>query len=332
MSGGPTPRPRVSVAIPAFNAESWIGDAIESVLRQTFSDFELVVVDDASQDGTAEVASAVTDDRIRLVRNPANLGHSGNWNRAVSLCRAPFVKFLCADDVLRPDCLEKMVGLAEAEPSVGMVFSRRTIECDPSDRIALEWRDAHGSEHLEFGGLERVNDGRRLFARCREDEFHHNWVGEPTNVLMRRDLYERVGGFPRFIKQSSDLGLWLRAMFHAGVGFIDAPLVTYRIVSSSMTVSSRDDGSRWLDHLWLLESLVDDSAIVAAFPELPRMTRRERLHMVGFFVKDPDVRRHAPARLRDAWEYCAYKLRARRVAQPSDPADGLAEVEGALSR
>jgi len=325
MSRGPTSRPRVSVAIPAFNAERWIRDAVESVQRQTLSDLEVVVVDDCSQDATAQVVSAFEDERLRLIRNPSNLGHSANWNRVLSLCRAPLVKLLCADDTLRPDCLEKMVGLAEASPSVGMVFSRRTIACDPADAVAREWCETHGSPHLAFGHLDDVNDGRRLFQRCREHEFTYNWIGEPTNVLMRRDLYQRVSGFPHYIRQSADLGLWMRAMFHADVGFVDEPLATYRIVPDSMTLSTRgDDGSRWLDHLWLLEWLLADQEIREAVPELPRLTRRERLHVVSFFIRNAGFRRRMPARLKEAYGYCAFKLGTgtRQGAPPADPAAG----------
>jgi glycosyltransferase involved in cell wall biosynthesis len=96
-----------------------------SALSQTYPSLEVVVVDDASTDGTLERVRELHDPRIRLYSNSRNLGHSGNWNRSLSLARGRLIKFLCADDVLYPDCLEAMVALFTAHPSIGLVFSLR---------------------------------------------------------------------------------------------------------------------------------------------------------------------------------------------------------------
>lgn len=130
--------PAVSVCVPAFEHARWIGRAIDSVLAQTLGDFELIVVDDCSTDGTADVVAHRRDPRIRLVRNERNLGAAGNWNRAVGMARAPLVKVLCDDDVLYPTCLERQVAVL-ADPrhaDVALVCCGRDI-VDADDRRLL---------------------------------------------------------------------------------------------------------------------------------------------------------------------------------------------------
>jgi glycosyltransferase involved in cell wall biosynthesis len=269
--------PRVSIAIPAYNSAESIGETIDSALSQSVADVEVVIADDASSDATADVVRSFTDPRIRLYRNPVNLGHSGNWNYVVSLCRAPFVKFLCADDLLRGDCVERMLAIFERAPNVGLVFSRRQIVFPPADPEGREFRDVYDAMYRRFGPLDEVNDGRRLFAVYAAAGFDDNWIGEPTNVMMRRSLLERLPGFHPHIHQASDMELWIRAMFHSDVGFVDEALATYRIgTGDSLTDSNFREGKLWLDRLWLFDSLLRDAEIRKAHPELRRRRWHER--------------------------------------------------------
>src|SRR5262249_34906208 len=274
-----------SVVIAAYNAERWIGEAVQSVLSQTMPDFELIVVDDASTDRTAELVAEERDPRLRLARNRSNRGQSGNWNHAVSLSRAPFIKFLCADDYIRADCLEQMLQLAERDQNIGLVFSRREIDVAESDEHGQAWRERYRSSHESFGVLEEMNDGRRLFDVFARAKFPDNWVGEPTNVMLRRDAFDRLGGFHPHIRQPVDLELWTRAMFHYAVGFVDQPLATYRVLPDSVTRLTASEGSRWLDRLWFLESLLADDEIRRAHPEIARMAMVERLRVLGYLVR-----------------------------------------------
>src|SRR5579859_195058 len=106
-------QPLISVCIPCYNGERFIGRTLESVLRQTFTDFELVIVDDKSTDGTVSVIRGFTDARIRLIQNEKNLGLCLNWNRALSQTAGKYVKLLCEDDFLYPECLARQVAVLE---------------------------------------------------------------------------------------------------------------------------------------------------------------------------------------------------------------------------
>src|SRR2546423_6885320 len=99
--------PLVSVCIPSYNNEEFIAHTVKTVLDQTFSDFELVVVDDCSTDRSVSIVKGFSDPKIRLFQNSRNLGLGQNWNRALSRARGKYVKLLCGDDLLHATCLER---------------------------------------------------------------------------------------------------------------------------------------------------------------------------------------------------------------------------------
>src|SRR5688500_6704463 len=107
----------ISVCIPTFNYGHFLGRAVESVLAQDHGDFELIVVDNASTDDTQAVLARYDDPRLRVVRNPSNLGLFGNFERCLELAGGELVKFLASDDWLHPAYLREAVALAEAHPS-----------------------------------------------------------------------------------------------------------------------------------------------------------------------------------------------------------------------
>src|SRR5438552_8302595 len=107
-------RPQVSVCIPTYNGAAYLTDCLDSVVSQTYSSFEVLVVDDCSADASAEIARtyARRDSRIRVFVNETNLGLVGNWNRCVQLARNEWIKFVFQDDLIRPECLERMLAVA----------------------------------------------------------------------------------------------------------------------------------------------------------------------------------------------------------------------------
>ena len=117
--------PHVSVCIPVYNGERYLAETIRSVLDQTYRDFELVVLDNASTDATDRIPRSFADTRLRVETNPTTIPQPDNWRAAVRLCRAPLIKLLCADDLLHPRCLEYQVGPMEADPGLALVAARR---------------------------------------------------------------------------------------------------------------------------------------------------------------------------------------------------------------
>lgn len=167
--------PRVSVLIPVFNRESLLEPCVESALRQTFGDIEVVVSDNASTDGTWDLCRMLArrDPRVRVFRNASNLGPVANWRACVTRARAPLVKLLFSDDTLMPTYLEKTAPLLD-DPSVGLV----STAADVSGRIAYRWRDGRCSSLAYVAGLMR--NGQLPVSPCaallRTDDLRRNLV------------------------------------------------------------------------------------------------------------------------------------------------------------
>src|SRR5262249_40939182 len=115
--------PTVSIILPAFNAADYLEATVRSVLAQTFTDFELLLLDNASTDDTPAVATALVDPRLQYRRNPTNVGYAGNVELGRSLASAPYVVVLNADDIWEPTYLAKTVALLKANPGLGFVHA-----------------------------------------------------------------------------------------------------------------------------------------------------------------------------------------------------------------
>ena len=261
--------PLVSVCLPAYNGERWIRSAIDSVLGQTHEDFELIISDGGSQDGTVELCRAYGDARIRLDQAPRRLGAVSNWNRSVLLARGRYIKFLHQDDTFYSDCLAETVGLAREDEQIGLVFAPREIVIEdsatPEDRL---WAESYGGLHRSFTDLERVNEGGDLFRQLVESGFEENWVGEPSSVLMTRRCLATIGLFNPRLRQVPDIDLWSRAMLSFRIGFVDRALSTYLHHAGSLTQENDRLKTAWLDRLWLFEGLLAQNLPDTARPRV----------------------------------------------------------------
>jgi glycosyltransferase involved in cell wall biosynthesis len=219
--------PDVSVCIPAYNAERFIGRAIESVLAQSHRSWELIIVDDCSTDGTRVVVQSVQqrvdDPRITLHANPTRLGMGSNWNRALTMASGRFVKLLCHDDVLEEDCLEAQVAAMEKHPSVTLVTCARRII------------SANGTFLFVRRGFSRsgVYPGRQIVARTMSSGT--NPIGEPCAVLIRRETLNKTGPYREDLHYYIDLDLWLRVLSQGDMYFIAAPKASFRMHPGSVT-------------------------------------------------------------------------------------------------
>jgi glycosyltransferase involved in cell wall biosynthesis len=303
--------PDVSVCVPAYNTARWIVRAVESALSQTYRSLEVVVVDDASTDGTLERVRELHDPRIRLYSNSRNLGHSGNWNRSLTLARGRLIKFLCADDVLYPDCLEAMVALFTAHPSIGLVFSLRDVETEvPDETAARAWRAKHLRAHEIFGDLDEVNSGPALVRKWIDSRFARNAVGEPTNVMVTRECLRRVGTFNLRVRQRADMDLWVRAMLFHDVGFVGRPLARYLIRSGSVTNLNRAGSLSWMDRLWLFEGLLSYAEIRnGGWPQLRALRRRAARKCTRHALRR--ALKGDASRLEALHDYVGFRLRGR---------------------
>lgn len=218
--------PTVSICIPSYNAEPFIGDTLRSVLGQTYTDFEVIVVDDASDDATVSVVESFrTDPRLTVHRNAKRLGAAANWNRAISLARGRYVKLLCSDDILVPDSVERSVAVLDREPEVAFVGGRRDV-IDARGRVLFRARGG--------GGMRGRVDGREAIRRTLR--LATTPFGEPSFVLVRRSVLEHVGLFSDHYGYVLDVHLWARlARAHDCYVIADATLGSFRLSGTSLS-------------------------------------------------------------------------------------------------
>jgi len=200
--------PAVSVIVPCYNAESYLAETIQSVLEQSYPDFELILVDDGSTDRTGEILASFSDPRARVYRQ-ANAGVSTARNRGVAESCGRYLAFLDSDDVWLPRKLERQVRVLEEDPAVGLVYS---------DVFVMDEAGRPEGTFSERMALPRGWVFRGLLAR--------NFIATST-VVMRRAVFDAVGPFVPF-RVSQDYDLWLKCAARYPVERVPEPLVRYR--------------------------------------------------------------------------------------------------------
>jgi glycosyltransferase involved in cell wall biosynthesis len=249
--------PKVTVGIPAHNAAPYLGAAIDSVLVQDFGDFELVVSDDASTDGTSEILGRYSDPRFRAVRSDERLGQSGNWNRCLESARGEFVVLLHADDELQPGFLRRAVSVLDASEDVGLVHCavRHIDEAGkPLFLQALFDEDRIDREEVVLNHL--------LLDGC---------VINPAGVVVRRSVYERVGDFTEQIVWGVDWHMWIRIALRYPVAYMAEPLALYREHGQSGTTGVMASGRNARDEAWLVDDVFN--SMRETRPDLYRLKR-----------------------------------------------------------
>lgn len=208
--------PRVSVLIPCYNVGRFLADAIDSVLAQTYRDFEIIVVDDGSEDNTAEVAARYPG--LRYIHN-RHSGISVSRNLALAEARGEFVVFLDADDMWTPDKLEKQIAYMDSHPDCQLVYTR----------------------------AENFFDGDPAAMTERQEElFHTNTDNCLVTCLVRRSLYERFGGYREDYPYGEDTH-WVARLWAGGVDMkhsIPEKLYLRRIHDSNISLSHKEVGRK----------------------------------------------------------------------------------------
>jgi glycosyltransferase involved in cell wall biosynthesis len=211
--------------MPVYNGETYLRQAVASVLAQTYRNFQLLVFDDASSDASWSILNGFSDPRIRLVRNDRNLGPEGNWNAALAAGSGQYLKLFHQDDLLAPRCLAQQVAALEHCPGAVLAFSARTIIRPNGTRIltrAAPWPEGE----VEAGVILR----RCLRAGT-------NLIGEPSSVLFRAETARAAGLFDGRIPYLIDLDYWVRLLDHGSGYCLKSPLASFRISPSQWSAA-----------------------------------------------------------------------------------------------
>lgn len=287
---------RFSVIMPLFNKAPYVTKAIESVLVQTFNDFELVVVDDGSQDGSAEVASkAIEGSRnCRLIRQE-NVGVSMARNNGVAVSQGDLLCFLDADDWWEPSFLEEMDKLVDSYPEAGIYGTNYTIvnETRHKTRVA--------SVSVEFGFEQGYINYCQAYAKTM---YMPLWTGA---VCIPRSVFEEMHGFPQDIKLGEDFLLWIRIALKYKVAFLNKPLSNY-----NQDVDGLNRGVGRLHHpkshmLWNMDFLAEEER---SNPELKQLLDNLRTFSLMPYLVSKEYRSDAQRELdKVGWDRQPDKVR-----------------------
>lgn len=256
--------PKVSICIPTYNGATYLEETLESVSAQTFGDFEAIVVDDGSTDATVDICAefARRDPRFRVERNPRNRGLVGNWNRCVELSRAPWVKFVFQDDLLRPIGLSTLLDAA-TRAGTPLAFGRRgfIFEDGTSSEVAAFYEE--DARRIAALFPEDSHLDPREFAKQVLNHLQRNIVGEPVAVLLRRDVFDAVGTFHPDVAVFCDMEFWARVGTRFGAANTSETVADFRVHGASTTARTTSaDNFRMvvLDHVVVQHDMAFDPA------------------------------------------------------------------------
>jgi glycosyltransferase involved in cell wall biosynthesis len=274
--------PKVSVIIPAYNHEKFVGETIESVLNQTYQDFDLLIADDGSTDRTVDVIRGYTDPRKRLFTFEKNRGACIVANNCIERSKGRYIAILSSDDVFMPDKLEKQVRFLDEHPKIGAVFARPLI-------IDEEGKEFADTGHFYTTIFQKPNRGR--FEWLNYFFYRGNCLCH-SSLLIRKECYERVGLYDPLLAQLPDLDLWIRLCMVWDIHILDERLVKFRIRADEANASGARPEVGKRAHYELLHVLEDFLSIsslddlLRVFPEVRKKFPTPSDSLVPFYVAD----------------------------------------------
>lgn len=199
-------KPTVSIIIPTYNREQLIARSVKSVLNQTYQDFEIIIVDDASTDNTEEVVSSFNDERIRYVRHEENRGEAAARNTGIKAAKCNYIAYQDSDDEWLPEKLARQMELLEnAPPEVGVIYTGF-------------WKmENHRRTYIPFSWVSQKN------GNIHKELLNGNFIGSPV-VLVKKECFDRVGLFDERLSNLVDWEMWLRISKRYHFRCVDEPL------------------------------------------------------------------------------------------------------------
>ncbi len=232
--------PTISVIMPVYNVEAFVADAVRSVLKQTFGDFELLVIDDCSPDRSVEICEAFNDPRIRVIRHSKNRGLAGARNTGIRHARGKLLAFLDSDDFWHPEKLAIQVAHLAERPEVGVSFSRSAFVDEQGHDMGVfqmpKLRDISPAYYLcrnPIGNGSAPIIRREVFTDiCYQDDLH----GEPE------DFY-----FDERFRRSEDIECWIRIVLTTNwkIEGVSDPLTYYRLNAGGLSASLLKQLESW---------------------------------------------------------------------------------------
>lgn len=210
--------PKVSVIMSVYNGEKYVKHAVESILAQTFKDFEFIIINDGSNDKTPEILATFDDPRIKIIHQTNNIGLTKSLNKGIQMAQGKYIARMDADDIALPERLERQVKFMDANPDVGIVGTAY-YEIDANGRIV-------GKKVFP------LHDKELRKVLIRYNPFFH------ASVMIRRTVFEQVGLYDESFLRAQDYELWFRVAKRFKLANLPEPLMMRRYEKSNISISS----------------------------------------------------------------------------------------------
>ncbi|WBL24869.1 glycosyltransferase family 2 protein [Zunongwangia sp. HGR-M22] len=279
--------PLVSICIPTYNGETYLQDALNSILKQNFKDFEVIISDDCSTDNTLNIIASFkenTDFPVR-VYNHIPQGIGANWNNCLKHANGEYIKFLFQDDILYPDCIEKMIAVLENKKDLALVASKRDFIIESNFNQELEvWINTYSDLQSEFKQAysKTLILDKKIFSSKTFLKSPLNKIGEPSVVMFRKDVLKKTGNFRGDLKQILDYEFYYRILKKYKIVILPEKLVGFRIHENQATNinrSSKIDDYKiynqilYKDYFWLLNRKQQKKLFLKFHPLSPFIKR-----------------------------------------------------------
>jgi glycosyltransferase involved in cell wall biosynthesis len=237
-----TPSSLVSICIPVYNGARFLDETLRSVAVQNYPNIEIIIYNDGSTDASQNIADSFAAEKtglkIRLFRSDRPGGLANGFRKVCAQATGKYVKLVCQDDLIAPDCVARQVAAMEENPGVALVSCRRRV-IDSQKRQML----CPPGAYRKTGRY----DGRALARKCLR--YGANRVGEPMAVLFRKSDLEACGNFSANLTYYVDLDLWVRLLQRGDIFYIEEPLAAFRVHEASASSGIQNSVLRELP-LW----------------------------------------------------------------------------------
>ncbi len=266
----------VSVCIPVYNDEKYIGRAIESVLNQSYKNIELLVVDNCSTDNTVNEVKKYKDERLRLICNDSNIGMTGNWKKAIDLCQGEYIKLIPSDDYIYDGCIAKSVDILSKHPEVTIVVAGTDL-ADSEDKVIGAYN------HGRYSG---IMDSQRVMKKSL---IINNYYGNPVCTMFRKTDFYKSGGIDADCPNIPDFTLWLNLAAIGKSAFIREHLSAFRVRHDSNTgvVMKKKNKQYTKEHAILMDKhIARQTVFINRFERrIAIMWRYMRTRLIAVYIK-----------------------------------------------
>jgi len=213
-------QPKISIVSPSYNHQNFIGKYIKSILSQTYTNFELIIVDDFSNDKTLNIVKKFSDSRIKIIKHEFNMGPSLSFNDGINAAQGEYIAFIATDDETLPTYLEKGIDYLDNHKETGAICFQLT----PIDKNSNVIQDKKLQQTLKFINIKHFELLQKMFTTG-------NMTPSPGEII-RKSILKNIGQFNPSLLQTQDYDFHTRTLFNHNIFVYQEPLIKYRILNN----------------------------------------------------------------------------------------------------